>query len=1345
MDLTLSLIESRDALHAPGPPPPTGGARALVWSSDPARQRGGARAAVASSTSSAPASPMMNLQTMVSKTVRAVHKLGGGTRQKCKLTLVIKRIVLEGSEHGYVAVELSRGLKSAVTPPMPLKDGLVLTGGMAGSGAAGAQELSIISTLERTADNEQCEKVFKLSIKRVNADARGRMIDGDSRVLGAVEIDIADFVGSSDPAQTQPQARSWSVPCRKGDKHITIETICSARPVSTRKEEQSEESSVSDMSTHGGSDDESTVDLMKVKAHVQKTFTGTDVMLSALKYQDGGSVDSSAVATPQTPVGVISPPMLGIGAGAAGVSESPLNPVSLTISRLTSDVDPTAVPSKVEDSGAIRPSLTSLRLPGELRTAPVLPTEVTSSSGEADAAGFRVNKDIVVRLSSPKKKQQWEDEEGWFGNDIGKTEFLSPKCEMQRDESDRSSETVGSLLPHRKFQELEFELETRTNDLAASALQLEKRAQELRAKDDRIAELEMKMKKLEAKCEETERQHNSVLEERKEEYTRQIEQKTRELEEREKEHGRVQAEIVASGAKELERLAAKHATSLADAEEETRRCKDKFAIADHEMAVMEKELADAADKANSLEGEVSRLQALCDKLTADLDDEMQRAEKEADIALELSARAVAEHERERELERKKAMAQQDLIASQQEELKALSQRAETCEEALLEATKDRELLRDQLDLQRQREEEILRLGEARALELKCAQDQVEQWRAASAEQERECATLKEDVARRDLLLAESRKTSEEEAQKMHEEITRFEAKLRDKMARCNGLEERLLAEQAEADSSINELKTRLHETEKLLVENERSANREHKQQQAQQAQQLQQEIEKFQGRNRVLTDRVARAELSAEQSIARARQGEEARAALEQRIGSLEAQVEASNKEVIKASEAAMLSGTRMEELERERAEYQDREQENGSKMCGLREELNVERSTLAAIRIQLEGSTAELDQLRTDFSSLEREHAAGTQHLETVQERLEEAERTRTLQERTLQESCEAREGLTKDVSELRQRCSEMEMSLAAKEKDMQALAEKARNVEVQLRRSQAELEALQEAKVAAEEEVSSVKRQNKETIAQHKNLCSRLEADLQSKQALLVSVREEAIAAKETSSQLSMELDEIKRQEKVLKSEREEFEQQRSKWQKERIAWEENMENREATSAQVREKMEMTEAMTREQENATDPKESEHKMLEQVQETKEKEQGGGVKSDGSCDFCSMLKAQEEMLLKGLGTHCAMLDVLAQKFPSLGARESQRIMAKDDTASRCIKEDKEQLLPDQKADSCSPSRPSDEGCSDTPKTSDEYELLVAELKEELKRVRADADLEVSALGALIFHIFCSH
>ena len=129
--------------------------------------------------------------------------------------------------------------------------------------------------------------------------------------------------------------------------------------------------------------------------------------------------------------------------------------------------------------------------------------------------------------------------------------------------------------------------------------------------------------------------------------------------------------------------------------------------------------------------------------------------------------------------------------------------------------------------------------------------------------------------------------------------------------------------------------------------------------------------------------------------------------------------------------------------------------------------------------------------------------------------------------------------------------------------------------------------------------------------------------------------------------------------------------------------------MENREATSAQVREKMEMTEAMTREQENATDPKESEHKMFEQVQETKEKEQGGGVK--------------------------------------------------------CIKEDKEQLLPDQKADSCSPSRPSDEGCSDTPKTSDEYELLVAELKEELKRVRADADLEVSALEALIFHIFCSH
>ena len=495
----------------------------------------------------------------------------------------------------------------------------------------------------------------------------------------------------------------------------------------------------------------------------------------------------------------------------------------------------------------------------------------------------------------------------------------------------------------------------------------------------------------------------------------------------------------------------------------------------------------------------------------------------------------------------------------------------------------------------------------------------------------------------------------------------------------------------------------------------------------------------------MLTDRVARAELSAEQSIARARQGEEARAALEQRIGSLEAQVQASNKEVMKASEAAMLSGTRMEELERELAQCQDREQENRSKMCGLREELNVERSTLAATRIQLEGSAAELDQLRKDFASLDRERAAGAQHLETVQERLEEAERTRSLQERTLQDSCEAREGLTKDLSELRQRCSEMEMSLAAKEKNVQALAEKARNVEAQLTRSQAELEALQDAKVAAEEEVSSVKRQSKETIAQHKNLCSRLEADLQSKQALLVSVREEAIAAKETSSQLSMELDEIKRQEKVLKSEREEFEQQRAKWQKERIAREENMENREATSAQERENMEMIEAMEREPENETDPKEREYRMLAQVPETKEKGHGGGVKSDGSCDFCSMLKAQEEMLLKGLSTHCAMLDVLTQKFPSLGARESQRIMARDDTASRCIKEDKEQLLPDQKADSFSQSRPSEEGCSDTPRTCDEHELQVAELKEELKRVRADADLEVSALTALIFHACRSH
>jgi len=223
---------------------------------------------------------MINLLSHTASKVQ--KKLGAASaksRQKCKLTLLVRRILVEGAERGHVSVELSRGLKAAATAPMPVKDGLVLV--------AGAPELSIISTIERDEYNERREKIFKLSVKLVSTDQNGKKIDGDSKVLGAIEIDVsggcerpapdtqaaappltppapplaqvADFIGNGDPLHVQ-QARTWSVPCRKGDKHITIETVCSARPVPTHKiVEQSDDSNFSDMSSHGASDDEDTM------------------------------------------------------------------------------------------------------------------------------------------------------------------------------------------------------------------------------------------------------------------------------------------------------------------------------------------------------------------------------------------------------------------------------------------------------------------------------------------------------------------------------------------------------------------------------------------------------------------------------------------------------------------------------------------------------------------------------------------------------------------------------------------------------------------------------------------------------------------------------------------------------------------------------------------------------------------------------------------------------------------------------------------------------------------------------------------------------------------------------
>ena len=123
---------------------------------------------------------MINLLSHTASKFRSSSK----SRQKCKLSLLVKRIVIEGIViEGYVSVEISRGLKAAATTPMPVKDGLVL--------AAGVQELSLISTIERDEYNERREKIFKLSVKLVSADQRGKKIEGDSKVLGAIEIDVS--------------------------------------------------------------------------------------------------------------------------------------------------------------------------------------------------------------------------------------------------------------------------------------------------------------------------------------------------------------------------------------------------------------------------------------------------------------------------------------------------------------------------------------------------------------------------------------------------------------------------------------------------------------------------------------------------------------------------------------------------------------------------------------------------------------------------------------------------------------------------------------------------------------------------------------------------------------------------------------------------------------------------------------------------------------------------------------------------------------------------------------------------------------------------------------------------
>ena len=284
---------------------------------------------------------MMNL---MSKTASKVRKLGAkSSRQKCKFTLVIKRIVLEESVHGHIAVELSRGLKTAMTSPLPVKDGLVLTGS--------TQELSVISTLERTAENEQCEKIFKLTVKLVPMDASSRKINGDSKVLGTIEINIADFIASGDCTHAQLQARSWSLPCRKGGKLITVETMCRTRPVSTHKIASDESNdSLSDIGSHDGASDFEGVDLLKIKS--EQVFTGSDLMISALKYQSDSDQSPTSKTSPLAK-SYISPHMCQSNATNSGVSDSPLNPVSLTLAKMQAAKADIVAPNSADTGGKV--------------------------------------------------------------------------------------------------------------------------------------------------------------------------------------------------------------------------------------------------------------------------------------------------------------------------------------------------------------------------------------------------------------------------------------------------------------------------------------------------------------------------------------------------------------------------------------------------------------------------------------------------------------------------------------------------------------------------------------------------------------------------------------------------------------------------------------------------------------------------------------------------------------------------------------------------------------------------------------------------------------------------------
>jgi hypothetical protein len=246
---------------------------------------------------------------------------------------------------------------------------------------------------------------------------------------------------------------------------------------------------------------------------------------------------------------------------------------------------------------------------------------------------------------------------------------------------------------------------------------------------------------------------------------------------------------------------------------------------------------------------------------------------------------------------------------------------------------------------------------------------------------------------------------------------------------------------------------------------------------------------------------------------------------------------------------------------------------------------------------------------------------------------------------------------------------------------------------------------------------------------------------------------------------------LDSLKKKEEEWSREREEWGRETQEFAKEREEWRRNAEEPKLERHMEREEAEDLKRLS---------EEKKQRIQQEVQDAKASARSGGVEMRAGCAFCAVLQGQEDMLDKGLTVECSLLEIVQQRFPLLGELERERNQASKqkwlqeilqlETKKACRLSDLPKPttqasegpeLPSPSDPSCALHEPSSatptsqldaaaQGDEKTPSKQQNSDLQshymggegevhnsrIAELEQELKQVKSDAELESTVAKA---------